>query len=127
MAVHAHLLCLGAVAMVAAGCVSPVPMDSGATGVAMQGPTCPVEQDPPDPDCADRPYVGLLAVADDGDVVVTFMTADDGAFDVALRPGRYHVTNAPEAPQLPSCSSEAFVVVAHAYTDVGVSCDTGIR
>ena len=32
---------------------------SGVEGVALIGPTCPVESDPPDPDCDDRPRGGI--------------------------------------------------------------------
>ena len=35
---------------------------SGVRGVAMLGPTCPVMRNPPDPQCADKPYQGNLVL-----------------------------------------------------------------
>lgn len=110
-----------------AGCSSTPAPDSGIEGTAMMGPTCPVQQNPPDPNCADKPYVGKLVVSDHGGVAIQeFTTGQDGTFRVAVPPGGYHITG-PTAQSLPSCSSDAFVVVAGAYTPIDVSCDTGIR
>ena len=41
---------------------------SGSGGIAgrvLSGPTCPVQKDPPDPDCADRPVTGAVLVVFD--------------------------------------------------------------
>ena len=41
---------------------------SGSGGIAgrvLAGPTCPVQKDPPDPDCADRPVTGAVLVVFD--------------------------------------------------------------
>jgi len=43
-------------------CPTPAPVagKSGIKGTAMLGPFCPVEKNPPDPNCADRPYKTAL-------------------------------------------------------------------
>ena len=39
-----------------------LPYNSGIRGTVMAGPTCPVERDPPDPNCADKPLSVLVSV-----------------------------------------------------------------
>lgn len=132
--------CPGAVvlvlmALVLAGCSgstpAPIgPADGGIYGTAMMGPTCPVERDPPDPNCADRPFHGDLVVTKRDDPIVTvkeFHTGDDGTFNVTLPPGFYRIQT-PEGQTLPRChTQDAVTVVAGRYVKAGVACDTGIR
>ena len=40
----------------------PLPGVSGVQGKATAGPTCPVERNPPDPQCAERPVAGAVLV-----------------------------------------------------------------
>ena len=112
-----------------APCPGAAVSKSGVSGKAILGPTCPVERIPPDPACAPKPYHGSLAVTStDGSIVVaSFETADDGSFTVELPPGEYAIRSPLGAPMLPRCSSDIFTVNSGAYTDVPVSCDTGIR
>lgn len=115
-----------------AGCLAaPSPSSSGIHGVAMLGPVCPVQRDPPDPQCADRPFVGNLSVmsVDGARVVATFATRADGSFNVTLPPGDYAIRNADNPSGLPRCVAEGgtFAVRADAWALVNVSCDTGIR
>lgn len=113
-----------------AGCLAPQAPDSGVEGVATLGPTCPVQRDPPDPACADKPFQGnLTATSADGQrEVARFATGPDGRFRVALAPGEYAIRNAQDPNGLPRCSSEGtFVVRAGAWTRADVACDTGIR
>lgn len=100
----------------------------GLTGTAMVGPTCPVEKNPPDPACADKPFVGALAVmTDDGsEVVQKFSTDAAGFFKVSLPAGSYTVESAPGSV-LPRCVSDVIKVVAGVYAKVAVRCDSGIR
>jgi hypothetical protein len=116
-----------------AGCTGPSSPTTTNTGSGIQGhvgvgPTCPVERDPPDPNCADKPYHGSLAVADatDDHTVLTFETDEQGNFTDAVGPGNYTIRNV-EGDVLPACSTETFAVKANAYTNVDVSCDSGIR
>lgn len=116
---------------VLAGCLTPYGgggVDSGIFGVAMMGPTCPVERDPPDPACADRPYEGeLTAAGADGAVGGVFRTDPLGAFNVSLPAGEYSIRST-DPRGFPACSNVAPIVVSEGrWTHVEISCDTGIR
>ena len=66
-------------------------------GTAMAGPTCPVVQDPPDPDCAERPVAGaeILVLDASGSEVARVTTAADGTFSVSLAAGSYQLVPQP--------------------------------
>src|SRR5690348_2830221 len=99
-----------------AGCTSE--LHSGVHGTAILGPTCPVERNPPDPQCAPKAYDGELAmVASNGRVVATVHTDASGAFNVTLAPGTYHVAS-PEGQSLPRCTSDDFAVAAGRYVSI---------
>lgn len=106
------------------GCTSP-PIDSGVEGTVTVGPMCPVERDPPDPDCADRPLAVTLEALRAGIVVATFSSDEAGQYRVALAPGNY--TFQDKAHGLPSCHAGPVVVVAQEYTRLDFVCDSGIR
>ncbi|MEA3199097.1 MAG: hypothetical protein QOE90_525 [Thermoplasmata archaeon] len=133
-ALRVRLLLL-ALVLALAGCLSapaPAPSTSGSGifGTAMLGPTCPVERAPPDPACADRPFAGNLTVtsADGATSLARFVTRADGTFNVTLAPGTYAIRGAENPNGLPRCASDGpFTVRAGAWTEVNVSCDTGIR
>lgn len=118
-------------ALAFAGCLSYGGGDvgSGIFGVAMMGPTCPVERDPPDPACADRPYQGdLRATRRDGGVAGVFATDARGEFNVSLPAGEYVIRHAGEPGTPPTCSAVEPVIVSEGrWTRVDVACDTGIR
>ncbi|MHB1261595.1 MAG: hypothetical protein ACYC2H_07745 [Thermoplasmatota archaeon] len=118
------------VALGLSGCGEGAIIDSGIEGVAMMGPTCPVERDPPDPDCADKPYEGDLVVTtpDQGKMLKEFRTNAHGEFQVAIGPGEYSIRNDPASDNFPYCSTQGTIVVeAGRFTRADVSCDTGIR
>jgi hypothetical protein len=109
---------------------SPEVTDGGIEGTATMGPTCPVERDPPDPDCADRPYEGdlVLTTPDQGRIVKKFFTDADGEFRVAIGPGQYSIRSDPASGNFPYCSAQGTITVeAGRFTKADVSCDTGIR
>ncbi len=124
-------LVLLALVPAAAGCLSGGPaLDSGIEGVVLLGPTCPVEREPPEPGCEDRPYETSLVVttADQARVVKEFRSDANGTFRVAVAPGTYQIRSAAAADVLPYCSvAEPIIVHAGSYTNVTVSCDSGIR
>lgn len=107
---------------------SVVPLDSGVRGTVSLGPTCPVMRNPPDPQCADKPYATAITVRRAGSSAPFVIGTSDatGAFKLLLPPGSYTVT-AGSGTKLPRCSSVNVTVAAHAYTAVAISCDTGIR
>jgi hypothetical protein len=98
------------------------------TGTVMLGPTCPVERNPPDPQCADKKYSTLVAIFKASDPVhAVVLTRSDAAgnFSASLPPGSY-VVGAGES-NLPRCSHENATVTANKTTNISVFCDTGIR
>ena len=102
--------------------------NSGVRGVVMMGPTCPVEQFPPQEECADKPYSTLVAIyraSDPVHAVVIIQSDAQGTFEAALPPGEYTV-GAGEST-FPSCAVQAVTVEPDVYTSVTVACDTGIR
>ena len=102
--------------------------DGGLRGHATVGPTCPVQRDPPDPACADRPYNGTLEVrmaVTEARLVGTVRTDASGGYAIALPPGEY-MLQSPGAT-MPRCGGGPATVAAHAYTTLDVTCDSGIR
>src|SRR3989344_4512701 len=103
---------------------------SGITGQALLGPVCPVVSYPSDERCNDQPYETTLVVttADGAKEIKRFTTDVEGKFIVDLPAGEYAIRSAVAANILPYCSSnDFFTVKSGSYTEVPVSCDTGIR
>ena len=99
---------------------------SGVRGIVLAGPVCPVERIPPDPNCADRPIVAHLTLSHGGGGGGGQASSGaDGMFEIRAAPGRY--TLSATTREAMRCDSQAVVVSAGAFTDVQVSCDTGIR
>jgi hypothetical protein len=113
-----------------AGGGSPAPAASGGTGisgVAVAGPTCPVER-PGDSACAPRPVAGaVIVVTDPAREEVGQATTDaNGRFFVALPAGSYLVTAGDvEGLMGPPASKE--VVVSNGEATIELEYDTGIR
>ncbi len=101
---------------------------SGIKGTVLLGPTCPVERIPPDPACADKPYVTTLEVtaADGSRSIKEFSSDASGTFTVEVPSGEYVIRSA-STNFYPRCSSGTIRVVAGAYAKTTVYCDTGIR
>ncbi len=114
------------------GTKPPAPVSSTESGVditATIGPTCPVQKDPPDPTCADRPYEATLVLATtiigkNGGVLVK--TDANGHFSENLEPGTYTIRAQSDAA-LPRLEPVTFTVEAHKRTAVHVQFDSGIR
>ncbi|MEK7638756.1 MAG: hypothetical protein AAB388_01205 [Patescibacteria group bacterium] len=102
---------------------------SGIKGTVLLGPTCPVVSDPPDPQCADRPYQTKLVVttSDQSQVIKEFSSAADGTFSVDLPPGEYAIRSAAAANILPYCAYDMFEVNKDSFTDLTIACESGIR
>ena len=122
------MLLVAAMALLA-GCATSEEPSSGIFGTVLYGPVCPVEQDPPEPGCEDRPYRAHLevATAEGGRTVKEFESQADGTFRVAVAPGAYLIRSPSDSSAPPSCASEGFVVAEGRYTEVAVQCDSGIR
>ena len=124
-------LALVAVAVLLAACApsrSPVASPAGGiSGIALSGPTCPVER-PGDPACAPRPVAGTTIVIRDatGADVTTIVTDAAGRFHVALAAGAYTVVGQP-VEGLMGNPAPLDVDVAEGDVTVELSYDTGIR
>lgn len=93
----------------------------------LAGPTCPVQRIPPDPGCADRPIViALEVVSDGGSVVAGTESGGDGAFRIALAPGRYTIRGASGRP-LPALRPTPVTVPPTGWITIELQADTGIR
>ncbi len=106
-----------------------LPYHSGIRGMVTLGPTCPVMRNPPDPQCADKPYQTSISIFHAGDSVharAVPMSDASGTFEVSLPPGNY-IIDAKGCETLQRCAQVSAIVSPNSYTDVVVSCDTGIR
>jgi hypothetical protein len=109
-------------------CADPQETGVVVSGVALAGPVCPVETNPPDPKCAPRPVIGatLLAIEDSGEEVASTTDAN-GEFSFVLAPGHYNIVAQP-ADGLMGIPPPIEIDVAAAAIDLGVLMyDTGIR
>jgi hypothetical protein len=100
---------------------------TGIRGVALAGPTCPVER-PGDSACAPRPVAGatIHVVASDGVEVATLETDAAGRFAIQLEPGAYRLV-ADDAAGIMHPPAPTDVTVKGSVVDVQISYDTGIR
>jgi hypothetical protein len=110
---------------------TPVPeKKSGISGTVSLGPTCPVMHNPPDPACEDKPYTAEFVATLQGSLHTTkdFSSDSNGKFSVTLPPGNYLITKKSSQNMLPRCTSTGSItVIANIFTDISLSCDTGIR
>lgn len=113
---------------VAPSSLIPVPVSaSGVSGYIHIGPTCPVEKDPPDPQCADKPYANVTVIATNGaGKEYAGKTDDTGTFRIDLPVGAYVIRTSP-VKIYPRCAPVNTKVTASAFTSVDIACDSGIR
>jgi hypothetical protein len=102
--------------------------ETGISGVAVAGPTCPVET-VGDPACAPRqvPNATIVVVDAGGADVGSVVTGLDGAFFIALPAGDYTLTGWPVEGLMGTPDPTAVTVTDGAVTEVQLSYDTGIR
>jgi len=102
-------------------------LDSGITGIVTIGPTCPVEQIPPDPNCAPKTFSATInAVNQQTAEQIKFKSSDDGSFRVELKPGKYALINA-SGSVLPRMEDYYVTVEPNKFTEVNIQFDSGIR
>ncbi len=103
----------------------------GVAGFVMAGPVCPLERNPPDLACADRPVPGATLVVLDaaGTVVARVSAGATGGYLVELPPGQYRLVPQPVPGLLGRPQPLAFRVAADATGPLrlDVEYDTGIR
>jgi hypothetical protein len=104
---------------------TPAPAGSGVSGTVLFGPQCPVQR--ADQPCPDRPGPASITLErSNGEVVGRAQAGDDGRFSIAAAPGQY-VVRATSQSSMGGCQSADATVSEGHYSDVTVSCDTGIR
>lgn len=107
-----------------------LPDATGVRGTVTAGPVCPVETNPPDPACADRPVAGAVLVFSDasGAEVARVTSAADGTFALELAAGAYRLTAQPKEGLMGTPAPiDVGVEAGQPMTELTVSYDTGIR
>lgn len=106
-------------------CMSALPT-TGLEGKVLRGPIQPVCQigQP----CDDAPFSADFLVQQNNSIVATFKSAEDGSFQVRLKPGNYTVVPGNDAPLMqPSLQAKPVEVGPVGLTKVELHFDTGIR
>lgn len=110
---------------------SPIEAHVGVSGHLTSGPTCPVEQMPPDPRCAPQAVVGATVIVTDaaGRQVARALSDAHGYYVVDLAPGTYSLAPQPVTGLMRTPSPVTAVVGEGTLGGVTVdfSYDTGIR
>jgi hypothetical protein len=96
---------------------------------ALAGPVCPVETDPPSPECAPRPVDSATIVITDahGDEVARGTTGSNGVVGFDVAPGELTVVSQPIEGLLGTASMVSVTLTAGQTPQVTVDYDTGIR
>ena len=125
------LLLLVVVAMLTA-CEPERPTAEGSiVVVAMAGPVCPVETDPPDPSCAPRPVpnapIAVTRAEGSDEVVAEGATDAEGRVTLAVPVGDYLVTAGAVEGLVGAPEPVVVSVLADLTIEVPIAYDTGIR
>jgi hypothetical protein len=112
--------------------VNPVGGLDGPARVTIQltaGPVCPVEQNPPDPNCAGRAVANAEVVIYDanGVEIDRAMSDQDGMVTIEVPGGSYYVVPQPVEGLMGTPEAAAFSVPGSGSADLVFSYDTGIR
>lgn len=96
---------------------------------ALAGPVCPVETEPPSPECAPQPVESATIVITDatGDQVARGTTGSDGVVGFDVSPGELTVVPQPVEGLLGTASTISVILAAGQTLQVTVDYDTGIR
>ena len=112
------------------GTVTVVPFETATLEiVAIAGPVCPVQTDPPQPGCDPFPVNGAVIIVTDslGVEVARGSTDSDGRVDITVPPGRLIVVPQPVDGLLGTAPPVAVTVAPGQTRAVLVEYDTGIR
>ena len=134
-----QVIAAGLVVALVLGCrgpaASPNPSATASEGAGgrlevtlTSGPTCPVEQNPPDPNCAARPVANeVVTVSTGGTEVARGRTDAQGRIAFGLAPGEYTVTGLNETGFMGPPAPETVLIGAAAVVTLDLEYDTGIR
>lgn len=91
-------------------------------------PTCPVERNPPDPNCLPKGYQTSITIKKEGSelTVKTIQSDSSGVFKTTLPEGTY-VLHATGGQVFPRCNYATVIIETGQTTNADISCDTGIR
>lgn len=100
---------------------------TGISGKVLLGPSCPVQKDPPDEQCNDKPYQATIVVNDAGGLrkITEFKSNANGEFRVSLPPGQYLLESPSSLP--PTLSPQRITVTEGKYLEIILTFDSGIR
>jgi hypothetical protein len=112
-----------------------ISIDSGTSDAATiqvhlsAGPICPVEQNPPDPNCAPRAIANAEVVlrAPSGAEVARGTSGADGRVAFSVPGGAYYVEAMPVEGMMGQAEAQAFAVVGGSSIGLALGYDTGIR
>jgi len=110
--------------------VPTVPAPSGHVEIVAQaGPVCPVETDPPSPDCAPRPVPDAVMVVTNaaGSEVARGTTAADGTLLLEVPGGELTITPQAVEGLLGTAAPISVTIAADQTLNVTADYDTGIR
>ena len=96
---------------------------------ALAGPVCPVETDPPSPECAPKPVdsATIIVTHTTGDEVARGTTGSNGVVGFDIAPGELNVVPQPVEGLLGTASTISVTLTAGQTLQVTVDYDTGIR
>jgi hypothetical protein len=110
---------------IATATAAPAVSGTGVSGVALVGPTCPVQR--LDDACADKPWQGIVVARSlSGSDAGRAMTDAEGRFSIQLQPGTYLVVTLTSGV-LPAPASAQITVVTGQMTQLELILDSGIR
>jgi hypothetical protein len=103
--------------------------DARVTIALTAGPACPVVQDPPDPNCAERLVSGATVTIfkADGTELATTTSDEEGKVVFDVPPGAYYVVAAPVEGLMGTPEAQAFAVLGADQIGLLFQYDTGIR
>jgi hypothetical protein len=124
IAILAVLSCTGCVTSKTSRIVEEFPV----TGKVHAGPVCPVQQNPPLPECADRPVpnASIKITSSKGHDVGDLRTDPDGRFTIRLPAGTYTFTPQPVDGFMGTAPPQV-ITAGSSTAELNFAYDTGIR
>jgi hypothetical protein len=120
--------------LLGSGCDKQITQEAGfLEGIISVGPLCPVEKDPPDPDCLPtletyKAYPVSIWTSNGERKITQVNPALDGSYKVALNPGNYLVILENGQNRIGSSNlPEEVEISSQTETILNINIDTGIR
>jgi len=120
--------------LLGSGCDKQITQEAGfLEGIISVGPLCPVEKDPPDPDCLPtletyKAYPVSIWTSNGERRITQVNPALDGSYKVALNPGNYLVILENGQNRIGSSNlPEEVEISSQTETILNINIDTGIR